>query len=208
MKKIRVLIVDDHQLVRIGLAESIVATDDLEAVGEAANGEQALEKYRLLRPDVVIMDYQMPRMNGAETTANLRQEFPTAAVIILSVYEGEEDIWRAAQAGASGYLPKSVEMPEILTAIRHVAAGDTYFPVNILAKLDERRSRADLTPREMEVLRLIVAGRSNKEIAATLHVSDGWVRLYVSRVLAQLQVTDRTQAAVQAIQRGLVHLPA
>ena len=208
MKKIRVLIVDDHQLVRIGLSESILTTDDLEAVGEAANGEQALEKYRQCRPDVVIMDYQMPRKNGAETTVALRQEFPTAAVIILSVYEGEEDIWRAAQAGAMGYLPKSVEMPEILTAIRHVASGDTYFPVTILAKLDERRSRADLTPRELEVLRLIVAGRSNKEIAATLHVSDGWVRLYVSRVLAQLQVTDRTQAAVQAIQRGLVHLPA
>ena len=207
MKKIRVLIVDDHQLVRIGLSESIVATDDLEAAGEAANGEQALEKYRQCRPNVVVMDYQMPRKNGAETTALLRQEFPDAAVIILSVYEGEEDIWRAAQAGAMGYLPKSVEMSEILTAIRHVANGDTYFPVTILAKLDERRSRADLTPRELEVLRLIVAGRSNKEIASTLHVSDGWVRLYVSRVLAQLQVTDRTQAAVQAIQRGLVHLP-
>ena len=206
MKKTRVLVVDDHPMVRIGLLESIGSTPDLEVVGEAPNGATAIEIFKKKNPNVVLMDFQMPGLNGVETTDILREEFPEARVILLSIYEGEEDIWRAAQAGVMGYLPKSSEMKEILDAIRKVAGGETAFPEQILSKLNERRTRSDFTPRELEVLQLIVAGRSNKEISYELKVSDGLVRLYVSRVLTRLGVLDRTQAAVQAIQRGLVHL--
>jgi len=206
MKKIKVLIVDDHHMVRIGLVESISATRDLVVASEAVNGTLAIEKFRRHLPDVVLMDFQLPGMNGTECTAKLRLEFPEARVVMLSICEGEEDIWRAAQAGVMGYLPKSLEMKEILAAIRQVAEGKTCFPSSILAKLDARRTRTDMTDRELAVLRLIVAGRSNKEIATDLSVSDGLVRLYVSRVLERLGVHDRTQAAVKAIQIGLVHL--
>ena len=207
-RKIRVLIVDDHAMMRLGLSEAIAGERDLAIAGEASNGTQALELYRQHQPDVVTMDFQMPGADGAESTANLRAEFPGARVVVLSVFEGEEDIWRAAQAGAAGYVLKSAEVEDVLEAIRHVFAGETYFPAAIAAKLSARQTRDSLTPRELEVLRQIVAGLSNKEIASALHMSEATVKLHISNTLAKLHVADRTQAAIVAVQRGIVHLDA
>lgn len=205
-KKIRVLIVDDHAMMRLGLGEAIEGERDMTLVGEAGTSAQALERYRQHRPDVITMDFQLPDADGAETTAALREEFPEARVVMLSVFEGEEDIWRAVQAGASGYVPKSAEVEEVIEAIRAVHTGDVWFPAAISAKLDARRTRAPLTPREMQVLREIVAGRSNKEIATALHMAEATVKLHISNTLAKLEVNDRTQAAIVAVQRGIVHL--
>jgi DNA-binding NarL/FixJ family response regulator len=207
-RKIRVLIVDDHAMMRLGLAEAISAERDMTLVGEAANGQQALDFYRKHQPDVVSMDFQMPGSDGAESTARLRAEFPQARVVLLSVFEGEEDIWRAVQAGASGYVLKSAEVEDFLEAIRHVMAGDTYFPAAIARKLAARQARETLTARELQVLRHVVAGLSNKEIAGALRMSEATVKLHISNTLAKLHVADRTQAAMVAVQRGIVHLDA
>jgi DNA-binding NarL/FixJ family response regulator len=205
-RKIRVLIVDDHAMMRLGLAEAINGERDMILAGEASNGRHAIESYRELQPDVVTMDFQMPGMDGAEATTQLRAQFPDARIVVLSVFEGEEDIWRAVQAGAMGYVLKSAEVEDVLEAIRHVVAGDTYFPVSIASKLAARQTRDTLTARESQVLRHIVAGLSNKEIAATLHTSEATVKLHISNTLAKLSVADRTQAAIVAVQRGIVHL--
>ena len=205
-RKIRVLIVDDHAMMRLGLAEAIVGERDLTLVGEAANGTQAIELYRQHHPDVVTMDFQMPGGDGAETTARLRAAFPEARVVVLSVFEGDEDIWRAVKAGASGYVSKAAEVEDILEAIRHVFAGDTYFPSTIATKLKARQTRETLTPRELQVLHQIVAGRSNKEIVNALHISEASVKLHISNMLAKLNVADRTQAAIEAVRQGIVHL--
>ena len=206
MNKIKILIVDDHYMVRIGLANTVGLDDDLTVVGEAAHGMEALEQFRKLQPDVVLMDFQMPGLSGAETTGKLRDEFPEARVLLLSVSQREEDIWQAVQAGVMGYLLKSVEASELLTAIREVADGGTCFPPAIATKVAERRNRSDLSQREMDVLRLIIAGRSNKEISSDLEISESRVRFCVSHILSRLGVIDRTQAVVEAIQRGLINL--
>lgn len=207
-KKIRVLIVDDHAMVRLGLAEAISGERDLTLVGEAANGTQAIEQFRKLQPDVVTMDFQMPGMDGAQATAALRQEFPEARVVILSMFEGEEDIWRAVKSGASAYVLKSADVDDVLEAVRHVQAGDTYFPAAIATKLAARETRGTLTPRELQVLQHIVGGLSNKEIAAALKMSEATVKLHISNTLAKLPAADRTQAAIIAVQRGIVRLDA
>lgn len=203
---IRVMVVDDNSLLRLGVTEAVNGETDLKAVGEAENGAQALEVYRELQPDVVTMDYQMPGGNGIESTREIVAEFPEAKVILLSVFEGEEDIWNAVQAGAKGYLSKTGEIEEVLDAIREVADGGTYFPAAIARKLAQREERDSLTPREMEVLRCIVEGNSNKEIMSRLTISEGTVKLHVSRVLEKLEAADRTQAAIKAIRQGIVHL--
>ena len=203
---IRVMVVDDNSLLRLGVTEAVNGETDLKAVGEAENGAQALEVYRELQPDVVTMDYQMPGGNGIESTREIVAEFPAAKVILLSVFEGEEDIWNAVQAGAKGYLSKTGEIEEVLDAIREVAAGGSYFPAAIARKLALREERDSLTPREMEVLRCIVEGNSNKEIMSRLTISEGTVKLHVSRVLEKLEAADRTQAAIKAIRQGIVHL--
>lgn len=208
MKRTRVLIVDDHAMMRLGLAEAVAGERDMTLVGEASNGAQALELYRKLSPDVVTMDFQMPGADGAESTIRLRAEFPEAKVVLLSVFEGEEIIWRAVQAGASAYVLKSAEIEDVLEAIRHVMAGDTYFPAAIASKLAARETRAALTPRELQVLRHIVGGLINKEIAAALGMSEATVKLHISNTLSKLGVADRTQAAIVAVQRGIVQLDA
>jgi DNA-binding NarL/FixJ family response regulator len=205
-RKIRVLIVDDHAMMRLGLAEAIVGERDLALVGEAANGAQAIELYREHKPDVVTMDFQMPGGDGAVSTERMRATFPDARVVVLSVFEGDEDIWRAVQAGAAGYVSKAAEVEDVLEAIRHVFAGGTYFPSTIAAKLKARETRDTLTPRELQVLRQIVAGRSNKEIVSALHISEASVKLHISNMLAKLNVADRTQAAIVAVRQGIVHL--
>lgn len=205
-RRIRILIVDDHAMMRFALAEAIAGETDLSLVAEASNGREALALYQKHQPDVVTMDFQLPGPDGAESTGALRAEYPDARVILLSVFEGEEDIWRAVQAGARGYVPKSAEIAEVLHGIRELATGREYFPPTIAERLASRRKRDTLSARELQVLRAIVDGRSNKEIASHLQLSEAAVKLYISNTLAKLGVADRTQAAIQAVRRGIVHL--
>ncbi len=205
-KKIGVLVVDDNALLRVGLRDTIADEPDMVPAGEAQNGVEALEMYRRLRPDVVTMDYRMPNEDGLEASRKILEEFPDARIVFLSICEGEEDIWNAWQAGVRGYLSKTEAAENVIDAIRCVAAGGTYFPPQITDKLEARKGQKSLTPREIEVLRLIVDGCSNKEIMTTLHLSASTVRVHVSNVLEKLDVLDRTQAAIAAIKRGIVHL--
>lgn len=204
--KTTVMVVDDNSLMRLGLTEAISGEPDMQAVGEAPNGTRAIELFRELQPDVVTMDYQMPGENGIETTRRICAEFPGARVILLSVFEGEEDVWNAVQAGAKGYLTKTGEIEEVLDAIREVAAGGTYFPASMSQKLASREKKENLTARELEVLRLIVGGKSNKEIMGLLSISEGTAKLHVSHILEKLGAADRTQAAIMAVRQGIVHL--
>jgi DNA-binding NarL/FixJ family response regulator len=202
----RILIVDDHAMVRLGLAKAILGEDDLVLVGEAADGPQAIELYRELRPDVVTMDYKLPLQNGIECTAAICQEFPDARVILLSIHEGDEDIWRATRAGARGYVAKTVEIAEILAAIRQVARGEMYYSAGLAEKIVGHPPIDMLSPKELQVLRLIAAGRGNKEIADILQNTPTRIRSIIEHILDKLQVKDRTQAATAAIQRGILHL--
>lgn len=203
---LRVLIVDDHSMVRLALAQAIQQQPDLTLVGEAENGARALELYRQLRPDLVTMDYKLPDCTGDEATAALRAEFPDARIVLLSILETQESIWRATEAGALGYVSKSVEIDEVIAALRAVAAGENYYSHGLADKLAARRSSEGLSPRELEVLTQIVAGASNKEIMAALHMSQSTVKHHLERIFAKLGVNDRTQAVTAAVQRGIVLL--
>lgn len=205
-QKIRLLIVDDHAMVRLGLAQAMEYHSDIQLVAEAGNGPEALELYREHRPDVVTMDYQMPGTNGVESTALLRAEFPEARVLLVSVFEGDDDVWRATQAGAVGYVSKSATTAEIIKAIRTVAAGETYISEHLAKKLAARKPEEALTTREYEVLRELVAGRTNKEIMSKLGISENTVKTHLKKIFAKLHVLDRIQAVKVALERGLVHL--
>lgn len=204
--KIRLLVVDDHFVVRIGLTSALNLEPDMEVVAEAKDGREAVEAYETHRPDVVVMDYQLPHLNGAEATTVLRAKDPGARVIILSVYKGEEDVHRAVQAGASGYLPKSSEPQELLEAIRVIHKGRRYFPTAINAALASRAARSELSDREREVLEALIRGRSNKEIASALGISENTVKVHTTRVFEKLGVADRLEAVTVAIRRGIVHI--
>lgn len=203
---IRLLIVDDHFVVRIGLASTLNLEPDMKVVAEARTGKEAIALYQQHRPDVVIMDYQLPELNGAEATRAIRAIDGEARVIVLSVYKGEEDVHRAVQAGASGYLPKSSEPAELVGAIRAIHAGGRFFPASINAALAQRAGRVELSEREKQVLEMIVKGRANKEIAHQLGISENTVKVHTTRIFEKLQVADRLEAATAAIQRGIVHL--
>jgi DNA-binding NarL/FixJ family response regulator len=205
-KPIRLLIVDDHFVVRIGLTSALNLEPDMQVIAEARNGKEAVTLFQKHRPDVVVMDYQLPELNGAEATAAIREKSPDARIIVLSVYKGEEDVHRAVQAGASGYLPKSAEPRELVEAIRAIHNGGQYFPAAISAALSQRQARGKLSEREQEVLVMIVRGRSNKEIAAALGISENTVKVHTTKVFEKLNVADRLEAATAAIQRGIVHL--
>jgi DNA-binding NarL/FixJ family response regulator len=202
----RILLVDDHAMLRLGLREALMAEADLSVVAEASNGQQAFALYQEHLPDVVVMDNLMPGELGTAVTARLCADFPQARVLLFTVNEGEEDVARAVRAGAKGFLYKTAERNTIIDAVRVLAAGQTWFPAEIQAKLENHQRQLPLTDRELDVLRLIVAGRSNKEIVATLHVSEATVKLRIQHILVKLQVEDRTQAAIEAVRRGVVHL--
>ncbi len=204
--KVRILIVDDHYFVRLGLVECIHMEEDMEVVAEAGNGPQAVEAYRQAKPDVMVVDLILPVMSGIEVTTAVRQEFPTAKAIVLSTYDGDEDIYRAFQAGAMGYLLKSMEREALVQAIRVVHSGQNYIPPLIAERLSQRMPRPQLSTREVEVLRAIVQGLSNKEIGLALNITEGTVKLHVHKLLEKLGVADRTQAATTALQRGIIHL--
>jgi two-component system NarL family response regulator len=204
---IRVLIADDHPVVREGVAAMIERRPDMTVVGEAATGREAVAAYRAARPDVVLMDLRMPDMTGVEAIGAIRGEFPGARIIVLTTYDGDEDIYRGLQAGARAYLLKDAPRDDLLDAIRAVHAGQSRIPPAVAARLAERvLAGPELTARELEVLQGIVAGRSNKEIGAALGISEGTVKAHVNSILSKLGVADRTQAVTTALQRGIVHL--
>jgi DNA-binding NarL/FixJ family response regulator len=205
-QKLRIVLVDDHFVVRMGLIGSINMESDMSVVAEASTGEEAIELFRELQPDVVVMDLRLPRMSGMEATATICKEFPDAKVIMLSTFEGDEDIYRSLQAGARAYLLKSVLREELLEAIRTVHAGNRYIPAAVAARLAERMPYTELSAREREVLELIVKGMSNKEIGSALAIAEVTIKLHVGHILSKLKVNDRTEAATVALRRGIIHL--
>jgi two-component system NarL family response regulator len=205
-KKIRVMVVDDHFVVRMGLTGSVNVEPDMVVEAEASTGEQAIAAYRQCQPDIVLMDLKLPGMSGVEATKAICEQFPGASVIMLSTHDGEEDIYRSLQVGAKAYLLKTVERKELIDTIRSVHAGGHCISPAVGARLAERMSHPDLTAREVEVLQLIVKGRSNKEIASDLSIAEVTVKLHVGHILTKLGVNDRTQATTTALQRGIIHL--
>jgi DNA-binding NarL/FixJ family response regulator len=201
-----ILITDDHAVVREGLAAMIGRRAEMQVVAEASNGVQAVELALKHKPDILLMDLRMPQMGGVEAIRTIRAAWPEARVIVLTTFDGDEDIFRALQAGAKGYLLKDTPREELLEAIRTVHAGRKHIPPEVAAKLADRLTSETLTEREREVLQLIVAGQSNKEIGASLNISEGTVKVHVNSLLGKLGVSDRTQAVTAALKRGLVHL--
>lgn len=204
-KEIRILIVDDHFLVRIGLLTSLKMDPDLKVVAEASTAAQAIELYREHRPHVVLMDLRLPDASGIEATEKLKKEFTAAKVIIVSSYDGEEEIYRSFQAGARGYLLKNVLSEELFRAIKTVHGGQPYTPPHIVRTLSDHNPDSELTPREMEVLGLLIKGLSNKEIGDVLGCTENTAKFHVKNILGKLEVNDRTEAATAAFHRGILH---
>lgn len=202
---IQLMVVDDHHIVRQGLVALLQTVPDMRVVVQASDGAQAIEAFRQHRPDVVLMDLRMQGMNGVEAITRIRSEFPDARIVVLTTFDGDEDIYRALQAGARGYLLKGMDSEELLAAIRAVHAGKSRIPGPVAERLAERMSAQALTERETDVLKLIVSGNSNKEIASALFISEATVKTHVNNLLSKLGVSDRTQATTTALQRGIVH---
>lgn len=205
-ESIQIMVVDDHHIVRQGLVALIATMPDMKVVAEAADGMQAIELHRRYRPDITLMDLRLPHKNGVEAIAQIRTEFPTARIIVLTTFDGDEDIYRALQAGAKGYLLKGMTADELTQAIRTVHSGKSRIPTVVAERLAERMGGPSLTSRELDVLKRIVGGRSNKEIASDLFISEATVKTHINSILSKLGVSDRTQAATTALQRGIVHL--
>lgn len=205
MAAIRIMIADDHPIVRLGLTTLIESQADMKVIAQAGSGKEAVELYRKNRPDIVLMDLRMRQLNGVEAIAEIRKDFPDAKVIVLTSYQGEEEIYRTLQAGARGYLLKDTLHDRLLAAIREVHEGRSCIPQEVASKLARRIPLSDLTPRELQILKAIVQGLSNKQIAAQLHVAEGTVKNHVANVLQKLGVNDRTQAATAALERGIIH---
>ena len=205
-KKIRIIVIDDQAVVRQGFVSLINTVPDMEVIAEGTNGQQAIDLFRLHKPDIMLIDLRMPVLSGVEAIGAIRREFPSARMIVLTTYDGDEDIYRSLQAGAQGYLLKDVFFEELEEGIRKVHAGSRRIPAAVAERLAERMSGSELTSRELEVLQQIVAGKSNKEIGNHLNISEATVKSHINNILSKLGVTDRTQAATTALQRGIVHL--
>jgi len=200
----RVLVVDDHSLLRTGVANIINQEPTLEVVAEAANGRDAIAAYRTFHPDVVLMDLRMPEMEGVEAVRQIREIDPQARVVVLTTYDADEDIARALQAGAKAYILKDIAADALVACIRDVLAGKTYLAPSAAAKLAERVTQVQLTPRELSALRLLANGNSNKEIASALEISERTVKTHLGHLFEKLGVTSRTEAVRVATRRGLV----
>jgi two-component system NarL family response regulator len=205
-KTIRILIVDDHFIVRMGLSGIINMQPDMTVVAEAEDGEEALRRFREHRPDVGLIDLRMPGMDGIDAIAAIRKEFPQANLVALSTYKGDEFVYRALQAGARGYLLKNIPGDQLLDAIRTVHGGKRYIPAEIATRLADRIHQVDISARELDVLARIARGMTNKEIGVELGVHESTVKAHVINILNKLGVNDRTLAVTTAIQRGILHL--
>jgi DNA-binding NarL/FixJ family response regulator len=203
---IRVLAADDHPMVRAGLAAVIGSEPDMEFVGEAANGHEAVTLYRDRRPDVVLMDLRMPGMDGLTATRTILGEFPTARIVVLTTYDGDEDVHRALEAGAKGYLLKDMLRTEVINTIRAVHRGQKVIPPQVASRLAEYVPRIRLSERELEVLALAAKGLSNKEIARVLGRAEETIKVHLKNVFDKLGVEGRTEAVTTALQRGILHI--
>jgi len=201
---IRILIVDDHFMVRLGLIGAFAAERDLEVTGEARNGAEALSLFSRLRPDVVLLDGMLPDMHGVEVTRRILEQQPEARIIVVSINETAEDVHRAMEAGAWGYIPKSCEKEMIVRAIRAVAGGEHFIAPHLAHRLAERNLLTSLSAREIEVLRMIAQGKANKQIAAELSLSEATVKTHIAHIMAKLDAPDRTRAVTIALERGLL----
>jgi DNA-binding NarL/FixJ family response regulator len=205
--RIRILLADDHAIVREGFAAILRSQPDIEVVGQAADGNAAVAWFRKLHPDLLLVDLRMPGLSGVEVITAIRTEDPAARAIVLTTFDGDEDIFRALEAGARGYLLKDSSTAELLDAIHIVHAGERRVPPEVAARLVERASSGPaLSPREIEVLRLIAAGKTNKEIASALFISEGTVKTHVNSIHEKLGVRDRTEAVMTALRRGILHM--
>jgi DNA-binding NarL/FixJ family response regulator len=203
---IRILTVDDHAILRQGIAALVNGESDMKLVAEASDGQEAIDKFRLHRPDVTLMDLQMPALNGIEAIIGIRSEFPNARIIVLTTYTGDVQMLRALKAGARGYILKAHVRRELLDSIRAVHAGQKRIPPEVAAELAEHATDEDLTPREIHVLRLIAIGNANKEIAGQLSIAEETVKSHVTNILAKLGANDRTHAVTLALKRGIIEL--
>jgi len=203
--RIRILLVDDHMVIRMGLMTAAVDAADMEVVADVDNGQDAVEAFRIHRPDVVVLDLRMHGMSGHETLRVLREEFKNARVLIFSNYANGDEIFQAMRAGAAGFVLKEMPLDRLLEAIRVVHRGEQYMPSEVAARVGERML-VQLSPREIEVLQLASRGLSNKEIGAQLGVVEGTVKIHVANIFGKLGVSDRTQAVIEAIKRGLVQI--
>ncbi len=206
LEPIRILIVDDHPVVRAGLTSMLSSHGSFNVCGAACSGEEAIEMVELTAPDVILLDLRMGEMSGIDTLVAFKTMQTTTRVLVLTSFETDEDIYRAVQAGALGYLMKHTSLKEMAEAIRTVYAGRKYFSREIASRLAERMMRSNLTTREMEVLKLLAKGLTNKQIARVLCISDHTVRNHVNNILEKLEVSDRTEAATTAIQRGIIEM--
>jgi two-component system NarL family response regulator len=206
-RRVRVLIAEDQAIVRDGLAALLGYQPDMEVVGRAADGDEAVRLYGELRPDVTLMDLRMPRRGGVEATAAIRAADPGARVVVLTTFDGDEDVYRALEAGARGYLLKDATTEELLAAIRAVSRGERHVPAEVARRLADRAmSGPPLSVREVEVLRLVAAGKTNKEIAAVLFIAEATVKTHVNSIHEKLGVRDRTEAVMVAVRRGILHV--
>ncbi|MDR3460016.1 MAG: response regulator transcription factor [Verrucomicrobiae bacterium] len=209
MKKefnIRILVADDHYVVRMGVIAIINNEPDMEVVAEAANGTQAIELFNQHKPDLVLLDSRMPLKGGVQAAKEIRNQNPAARILMLTAFDGDEDIHKALDAGAQGYVLKSSTGEQLVPALRAVAAGDNWIPKEVAARLAKRKEFEPLTPRELEVLHELAKGLANKQIADVMNISQHTAKGYLKTILTKLHVADRTEAVTVAIQRGLIHI--
>jgi len=205
-EKIKVMVVDDHPLMRVGVAAIVNARPNMTVVAQTGTGEEAVALFHQHKPDITLMDLRLPKMSGVDVILAIRARCPESRFIVLTTYEGDEDIHRAFEAGAQGYVIKGMPYQTLVDALLRVYSGGRFLPPPVVRALESRMPDSDLSPREQEVLQLLVNGKSNKEIASELGITNATVKCHVSTILMRLNVSDRTQAVVAALQRGLVHL--
>jgi DNA-binding NarL/FixJ family response regulator len=206
MAPIRILVVDDHPIMRVGITALIASSKEMETVAQAGSGEEAIALHALHLPDITLMDLRLPGISGVETIRRIRSQSPKARFIVLTTYAGDEDIFQAMEAGATGYLVKGMPQEMLVNAVKRVHAGGRYLPPTMSQALASRMPDSSLSNREREVLGLMATGKSNREIANNLGITEATVKCHVSVILGRLNASDRTQAVVIALQRGLIHL--
>ena len=206
MSSIKILIADDHPMIRSAISSVIESEQNMEVVGQASNGHQAVKLFRDCRPDITLMDLNMPIMGGREAIRDIRSEFPDAHIIVLTNYDTDEDVQQGLEAGAMGYLLKDASPEELLDTIRKVHAGEKFVPKHLLDKIEQNRNIPDLSPREISVIQLMKKGKSNRAIGVELGITESTVKSHVKNILIKMGVNDRTQAVRQALQRGILPL--